>query len=91
VPADWWKGAACQSADPDLFFPVSEKGRAGADVARARRVCMSCPVQAPCLDYALSTYPDGIWGGTTEDERKRLRRRRVMAARRPAGAVPDPR
>ncbi|HEY0717283.1 MAG TPA: WhiB family transcriptional regulator [Streptosporangiaceae bacterium] len=65
--------SACRTVEPDLFFPISGKGRSQSDAARARRICQSCPVRAACLDYALATHQsDGIWGGLTTDERRRL-------------------
>jgi WhiB family transcriptional regulator, redox-sensing transcriptional regulator len=74
VPSlSWVERAACRFAEPDLFFPISNKGRSQADAARAREVCWSCPVRAACLHYALATrQPYGIWGGLTEDERSQL-------------------
>jgi WhiB family redox-sensing transcriptional regulator len=80
---DWRGQGACLSADPELFFPISSRGASAPQIARARSVCASCPVRAQCLSFALSTHQHGIWGGTTEDERKRLRRR---AHRQPASA-----
>ncbi len=73
IPGDWWGLAACQTAEPDLFFPVSAKGHAEYDVARARAVCHRCRVRSECLDYAVSTRQvHGIWGGLTEIERQPL-------------------
>ena len=73
----WWELAACQDADPELFFPVSEIGPARRQVARAKAVCETCEVSQLCLDYALSSrQAHGVWGGLTEEER------RVVAARR---------
>jgi WhiB family transcriptional regulator, redox-sensing transcriptional regulator len=73
IPGDWWELAACQAADPDLFFPISGQGRAKNDMARARAVCQQCQVRTKCLDYALATRQvDGIWGGLTETERQPL-------------------
>jgi WhiB family transcriptional regulator, redox-sensing transcriptional regulator len=71
----WAERSACRTVEPELFFPVSAKGRSQVDAARARMVCQSCPVCAACLDFALVTHQsDGIWGGLTEDERRRLPR-----------------
>ena len=68
---DWKADAACRDLDLDLFFPDSE-----ADSAPALAVCAVCPVRQACLDFALRTrQKDGVWGGHTETERKRLRRR----------------
>jgi WhiB family transcriptional regulator, redox-sensing transcriptional regulator len=82
-PGDWWRQAACQDADPDLFFPISASGAAAADIVLAKHVCRTCRVRLDCLDYALATRQvHGIWGGTTEDERQRLIERNRKAARR---------
>jgi len=68
---DWWKSAACQDADPELFFPVSAVGPGREDIARAKAVCASCRVRRPCLEFALATHQvHGVWGGTTEEERR---------------------
>jgi WhiB family transcriptional regulator, redox-sensing transcriptional regulator len=72
-PADedpWHQAAACRFADPELFFPVSESGRAMEQIARAKAVCARCPVQGQCRAYALRARErHGIWGGMTESER----------------------
>jgi WhiB family redox-sensing transcriptional regulator len=69
----WWDLAACRSADPELFFPVTASGPARADIARAKAVCAMCDVRRRCLDYAIESQQiHGVWGGTTEDERRDL-------------------
>jgi WhiB family redox-sensing transcriptional regulator len=79
---NWWSEAACQYADPDLFFPVSSTGRGGEE-ARAKLICARCPVREQCLDYAMAAGSplQGIWGGTSEQDRSRLRRNHRRAAR----------
>lgn len=73
---DWKLKAACRDLDTSLFFPESE-----ADADEAKAVCATCPVRQACLEFALATRQhDGVWGGLTESERKRLRRRRPTAA-----------
>ena len=73
---DWKLDAACKDLDTDLFFPDSE-----ANAGPALEVCASCPVRQQCLDFALLTrQDDGVWGGHTESERRRLRRRLKVAA-----------
>ncbi|CAB4362748.1 MAG: WhiB family transcriptional regulator [Actinobacteria bacterium] len=72
----WRRSAICRDTDPDLFFPVGTTGYALVQIDRAKQVCGECPVQRDCLDYALETNQDsGIWGGTSEEERRSLRRR----------------
>jgi len=76
---DWRDDAACRGLDPELFFPVGTAGPALLQIGRAKQVCAGCPVRAPCLDWALATGQDaGVWGGTSEDERRALRRARPM-------------
>lgn len=72
----WWmKRAACAGhADPDLWF--AERGEDKRQ-REAVRICVVCPVRAACLAYALSMRPQaGIWGGTTEDQRRSRRKTR---------------
>ena len=82
-----WRGEAlCRDTDPELFFPIGTTGAALVQIEQARAVCRQCPVQADCLDFALTTNQDsGIWGGTSEEERRVLRREFV--ARQKAVAV----
>lgn len=73
---DWRHDAACRDEDPELFFPVSELGPGARQTAEAKAVCARCPVRARCLAYALDNGLDfGIFGGTTESERRDLLRR----------------
>jgi WhiB family transcriptional regulator, redox-sensing transcriptional regulator len=75
APSNWRDEAACRDTDPDLFFPVGPTGPALRQVDEAKRICRSCPVQARCLTWALDhRVTDGVWGGTTEDERRAIRR-----------------
>jgi len=66
----WTEEANCKGADADLFFPER-----GASTRKAKAICRACSVQSECLEYAIRTNQDsGIWGGTTEEERKSIRR-----------------
>jgi len=60
---------------PECFFPEDEPDLYLRKklVAVAKEVCNDCPVRLRCFDYALSAHMVGIWGGTTTDERQRLR------------------
>jgi WhiB family redox-sensing transcriptional regulator len=87
-PAGWRDDAACRHHDPELFFPEGTTGPASTQVNGAKLVCEACPVRSPCLGYALSHgLGYGIWGGTTEDERRAIRRRGVRALPSHAGNV----
>ena len=80
----WNERAACREpgTDPELFFPIGEAGlEARQQVAAAKAVCARCPVTERCRDWAVRTgQSHGIWGGTTPEERRRLRRRRLHVA-----------
>ena len=72
---DWRVDAACRDTDPDLFFPVGTTGPAIEQIASAKAVCGECDAQAECLEFALATNQDsGVWGGTSEEERRKLRK-----------------
>jgi WhiB family redox-sensing transcriptional regulator len=67
----WQELALCAQTDPEAFFP--EKG---GSTREAKRVCQSCEVRQECLEYALGNDERfGIWGGLSERERRRLKRR----------------
>lgn len=68
----------CADKPPSLFFPSD-----GVGVDVARRVCAECPVRQECLEYALANRIDhGVWGGTSERERRRI----IKARARERGA-----
>lgn len=72
----WRHRAACRGVDPDVFFPVSDE-----DAEDAKVICGVCPVREACLEYALVRRErDGVWGGATERERRRILRQRRKTA-----------
>ncbi len=82
---DWRDTASCRDTDPDLFFPVGTTGPAIEQIATAKQVCSECLARTDCLEYAISTNQDsGIWGGTSEEERRQMRRARQARQRRTA-------
>ncbi len=69
----WREEAACSGSDNSFFFPHGEDDAA---VAPAKAICAVCPVRDECLQYALATnQTEGVWGGLSGPERRRLRRR----------------
>jgi WhiB family transcriptional regulator, redox-sensing transcriptional regulator len=65
----------CKEMDPAIFFPND-----GLGVQVAQRICADCSVKSACLEYALSNRVDhGVWGGTSERERRRILRQRRLA------------
>jgi WhiB family redox-sensing transcriptional regulator len=79
----WMASGACHGIDPELFFPISVTGRARPQINSAKAICGGCAVSRDCLSYALLTMPDGIWGGTTREERIAMRLR-LVRSRAPA-------
>lgn len=71
---EWREHALCRGMDPDKFHP---ERWAQQKVRDAKAVCAKCPVATDCLEYALKNAEKiGIWGGTSEVERVRIRRQR---------------
>ena len=69
----WQVRALCAQTDPEAFFP--EKG---GSTREAKKVCVGCEVRAECLEYALDHDERfGIWGGLSERERRKLKKRAV--------------
>ncbi|MBA8825311.1 WhiB family redox-sensing transcriptional regulator [Saccharopolyspora lacisalsi] len=61
----------CAESDPELFFPVSST--TSQEVARAKEICAGCEIREACLNFALHNGDQGIWGGTTTQERREMR------------------
>lgn len=75
---DWQQRALCRGEQPELFFPVGTSGPALLQIAEAKSVCRRCSVTSPCLEWALENRQlEGIWGGMSEDERRRYRSERL--------------
>jgi hypothetical protein len=68
-PTGWMDGAACRNADTRQFFPARGSGN-HTDWAIAASICATCNVSAECLAYALRNRCVGVWGGTTDEQRK---------------------
>lgn len=82
---EWRRHAACRDTDPDLFFPVGTTGPAIEQIENAKAVCAECEAKDDCLEYALATNQDsGIWGGTSEEERRQLRKQYAARQRQSA-------
>ena len=72
----WRQHAACRGLEPEVFYPVSDE-----QTEEAKAICRECPVREPCLEYALTNRErDGVWGGATERERRRMIRQRRKSA-----------
>lgn len=65
----WQDQGNCLGSDPDKFFPIQ-----GQSNEPAKAICALCDVRVECLDYALVEHEPGIYGGTSERERRFIRR-----------------
>ncbi len=76
VDTSWQHRGACRGPHASVFFPPPQSERKADKLAREERakdICSTCPVAAPCLAYALEIRePHGIWGGLNEAERRSL-------------------
>jgi WhiB family redox-sensing transcriptional regulator len=73
---NWRAEGLCSSSNPDLWFSVG-----AIEHKHAKNICRACPVQSQCLRYAMEAPVEhGIWGGLTERERRRVRRKQDSAA-----------
>jgi WhiB family transcriptional regulator, redox-sensing transcriptional regulator len=78
---DWRDESACQDLDTELFLPVGRTGPAVPQIEAAKAICADCEARAACLHFAVTTNQEyGVWGGTSEEEPRQLRR--VWRARR---------
>jgi WhiB family transcriptional regulator, redox-sensing transcriptional regulator len=75
VPYDM-SSASCRAVDPDLFFSSGKGAWTTEQVDAAKRTCYTCPVRMQCLQWAIrADEREGIWGGLTPGERRKLRTR----------------
>lgn len=72
----WRHNAACRGLDAEIFYPVTDE-----EAEMAKAVCDGCAVRQTCLEHALgSREKEGVWGGCTERERRRIIRQRRRTA-----------
>lgn len=72
----WRQRGACNGLDPAVFFPDSDE-----NAEEAKAICDICSVRLSCLEHALAMRErDGVWGGMTERERRRIIRQRRRSA-----------
>ena len=69
-PDVWQERSACYGIDPDVFFPISEE-----EAGPALAFCSACTIRDECLSWALKNGERyGVWGGLTEQQRRRISR-----------------
>lgn len=72
----WRTRGACLGLDARIFYPETEE-----EAGPAKEICEECPVKTACLEYALAhREKDGVWGGCTERDRRRIIRQRRRSA-----------
>ena len=72
----WRDKGACRGIDAEVFYPVEDE-----DAEEAKGICAVCSVRQACLEHALSNREkEGVWGGATERERRRIIRQRRRTA-----------
>ena len=87
---NWYQDATCRDQEPELFFPIGVSGAALLQLQEAKAVCAGCPVRCLCLEWAvLAGIDHGVWGGTSEEERRTIKRR--TARHRPRTLEPTQR
>ncbi len=69
----WVNDGACKGMGPDFFFGEDEEH---VHLDECRKVCDGCKVAAECLEHAIKWERYGVWAGTTEPQRERIRRQR---------------
>ena len=58
---------ACVDVDTSVFYPRQHIRGA---IDYAKQICARCPIAIECRDYAAAHDLEGVWGGTTEAERR---------------------
>jgi WhiB family redox-sensing transcriptional regulator len=76
LSTEWQQHGLCRATDSAVFFPPAHfehKPEREAREAKAKAICMRCPVRVECLEWALAVRePHGVWGGHSESERKQI-------------------
>lgn len=71
---DWFKRAMCKGKPAEIFFILREDKDQRVKRNMAYAICNSCEVSKECLDYAITNREIGIWGGTSDRDRRKMRR-----------------
>jgi WhiB family redox-sensing transcriptional regulator len=73
---DWHLDAACKNTPTELFIAVDDSDEPYYPSAEVLVYCNSCPVKPECLQHAMDAGEVGVWGGTTDYQRRQLDRER---------------
>jgi WhiB family transcriptional regulator, redox-sensing transcriptional regulator len=76
MTVNWRQRSACRGIDPEIFYPATDE-----EAEEAKAICAICPVRQMCLEHALAARErEGVWGGLTDRERRRVIRQRQKTA-----------
>lgn len=79
---DWMERGNCARTNDRRFFSDSGSTAQADQNAVRKEFCNSCPVKTECLNYAIDNRIDnGVWGGASERERRRIRKNRARGTR----------
>ena len=78
----WRLRGACNGLEASIFYPSDDDDDPlETNALEAKEVCASCRVRVSCLEHALASHErDGVWGGATERERRKIIRQRRRTA-----------
>jgi len=88
---EWFKNATCKGQPAEIFFILREDKNQRVKRQQAYAFCKICDVSKECLDYAIINREIGIWGGTSDRDRRKLRRNWIKLSNprlRPRGYKP---
>lgn len=73
---NWRDNAGCVDVGTGLFFPEEHSTNASVQELSAKAICKACNVASACLEFAMRTGQEGIWGGYNDKERRTIKRGR---------------
>ena len=65
---------SCAEIGTELFFADDKEDTS--EMKLARTICNSCTHKTECLEWAIAHEEVGIWGGTTGNQRRKIKRMR---------------
>lgn len=75
LDTDWLSHGACRGQTTVDFYAEHTSMIGRMEQKRAVSVCQNCKVMIQCRDYSLRYERFGVWGGLTELQRHRERKR----------------
>lgn len=89
---EWQERGNCATLNSEIFFldGGERMGVKARKEAKAKAVCVGCPVINECLSHALAV-PErfGVWGGTTPEERLSLQLNNNLIITNPTNTIKE--